>query len=325
MEYTLKNVVATLAMIETPSAAITVSPSEETDVKDVKEGLLESGPTITLVHQKPITSSIRGTIRHLVNEAGRFSRWRGFQYFLLYNVSFLFVGNLLEQVFMPRFPGSTLVASAITSALLVNLHAAWTHAVIAMPVKKSLKERIVSRSHWKPLAVAAATEAAVAYLAIYVMVGLGFLLGIQISIDNNGDRNTPVQWVSLVLRCLAVMAIAVSWVLFVILPASVTLIRVEASVLPEDEDTIVPFDRTFGGKVVSQMLGGTGVVGFLDAWKSFTWEARRRLLKLYVKYFVITVALYFIFIHVLLFEAWAIMGPALGKYASEMRHQGFPQ
>ena len=64
-------------MIETPSAAITVSAAHtEEGSKSDKEALLETGPTITLVHQKPITSSIRGTFRHLVSLAGGWSRVR---------------------------------------------------------------------------------------------------------------------------------------------------------------------------------------------------------------------------------------------------------
>ena len=77
MQYTLTNVLPMLAMVETPAAAITVSHHDEPASKDEKEGLLETGTTVTLVHQKPITSSIRGTIRHLVAEGGKF-RLRGY-------------------------------------------------------------------------------------------------------------------------------------------------------------------------------------------------------------------------------------------------------
>ncbi|RJE16779.1 hypothetical protein PHISCL_10884, partial [Aspergillus sclerotialis] len=44
--------------------------------------------------------------------------------------------------------------------------------------------------------------------------------------------------------------------LFVLLqiPATVTLVRVAASMLPEEDETIVPFDRTFGGKTTPAII-----------------------------------------------------------------------
>jgi hypothetical protein len=107
--------------------------------------------------------------------------------------------------------------------------------------------------------------------------------------------------------------------LFLCLPAMVTLVRIEASILPEDEDTIVPFDRTFGGKVVSQMHGGSGKIGFLDAWRSFNWEARRRLIKLFVKTAFILVGLMFVVVHVLVAEVFVVMGPQMGKLLAQLQ------
>ena len=36
------------------------------------------------------------------------------------------------------------------------------------------------------------------------------------------------------------------------IPATVTMVRVAASMLPEEDETIVSFDRTFGGKVTAR-------------------------------------------------------------------------
>ncbi|KAF2659922.1 hypothetical protein K491DRAFT_688781 [Lophiostoma macrostomum CBS 122681] len=325
VEYTLKDVIATLAMVETPSAAITVSPSIEDGSVDKKEGLLESGPTITLVRTKPITSSIRGTIRHLVSEAGRFSRWRGIKALFLYQISTSLVVNILNPIIPYAIPGRFVVLSAATGALLANLHATWTHKVISMPSDKSFWQRVVPRSQWKKLALPAAVESSAKYVSMYIAQGFIVLLGLG-SIDK--DDMTAYKtgdWVSLALRGLSVLAILLSCVLFIVLPAVVTLIRVEASILPEDQDTIVPFDRTFGGKVVPQILGGTGCVGFLDAWRSFNWEARRRLIKLYAKIAAIIFAISLVAVHVLAFEVWAVMGSALGKLLADAQRNGLLQ
>jgi hypothetical protein len=140
--------------------------------------------------------------------------------------------------------------------------------------------------------------------------------------DDFADYNGG-QWASFIIRCVAMLAISVACTLFLCMPAVVTQIRVEASLLPEDQDVIVPFDRTFGGKVVPKVLGGTGCVSFMDAWRSFNWEARRRLIKLYIKGFMCIAALAFVLVHVLAFEVFAIMGPAVGRYLADTQRQGF--
>ena len=38
--------------------------------------------------------------------------------------------------------------------------------------------------------------------------------------------------------------------------------------LPDEDEAIVPFDRSFGGKVVPAILGGSGKLSIRDAWKT---------------------------------------------------------
>ena len=320
----LKEVVTTLCMVESPVAAITVSPSTyESGDKEEKEGLLESGPTITLVNQKPITSSIRGTIKHLVANAGRFARFRGFKIHALY--AFLF--SLVAQFFtaaLPRVPGQAVLVAGLSGAALANVHASWTHKVVSMPSEQKFWQRIPAKSNWKTLALPAAIETAMPYVSIYITCGFAMLMGLNKLDDEIVAEYSGYQWTMLIFRVVALVVLAITCTLFLCLPAIVTLVRIEASILPEDQDSIVPFDRTFGGKVASKLLGGTGVVGFLDAWRSFNWEARRRLIKLYVKVFFILAGLVFVIVHVLAFEVFAIMGPALGKMLAQAKHDGFP-
>ncbi|CAE7179803.1 hypothetical protein CFE70_006172 [Pyrenophora teres f. teres 0-1] len=316
--YMLNQVVTTLCMVESPVAAITVSPSEyEPSGKDgEKEGLLETGPTITLVHQKPITSTIRGTLRHLVANAGRWARFRGFRIHALYSILASLVATFFGGA-LPEVPGMIVVSAGLTGAVLANVHAAWTHKVVGMPNTQSLWQCIPSKSHWKTLAVPAAIASVMPYISLYLTAGVGMLLGLH-KLENE-NITTCSQWMSLVGRFAATAIFAVTCTMFLCLPAMVTLVRIEASILPEDQDTIIPFDRTFGGKVVSQMMGGTGVVGFLDAWRSFNWEARRRLIKLFAKTFFVMVAILVVLGHILLFEVFAIMGPSIGAFMEWVR------
>jgi hypothetical protein len=162
------------------------------------------------------------------------------------------------------------------------------------------------------------------YISLFLSMGFVSWFDLAGAMRRNefGDYN-GAQWTFFIVRCIAVLAISMACTLFLCMPAVVTQIRVEASLLPEDQDVIVPFDRTFGGKVVPKVLGGTGCVSFMDAWRSFNWEARRRLIKLYSKGFMCIAALAFVLVHVLAFEVFAIMGPELGRYLADTERQGF--
>jgi uncharacterized membrane protein (DUF485 family) len=104
------------------------------------------------------------------------------------------------------------------------------------------------------------------------------------------------------------------FVLFIVLsfltviPANVTLTRVQASLLSDNEETIVPFDRSFGGKVIPEIVGGSGVIGLVDAWKTFDFNARVRLVKAYVKVFALQMALTMFFIGVVVAQLFIIIG-----------------
>lgn len=320
----LNHVIVSLCMVESPTAAITVTPStHEPSVKEgEKETLLETGPTIELVNQKPITSSIRATIRHLVDNGGRFARFRGYRIHILYSMLSSLVFTFFSGVF-DFVPGQAVLSAAITGALLARVHAAWTHKVVGMPTEQSFWKRIPNKSHWKTLALPAAIASAMPYISMYLTVGVIKLLGFTKEWDASKQWQ-PIscgQKAAFVASILAVVIFAITCTLFLCLPAMVTLARIEASILPEDQDAIVPFDRTFGGKVVSKMMGGTGVVGFLDAWRSFTWEARRRLIKLFVKNFFILAGLFLVIAHVLAFEVFAIIGPEIGHAMAQAKHE----
>jgi hypothetical protein len=93
-----------------------------------------------------------------------------------------------------------------------------------------------------------------------------------------------------------------------VLPADVTLTRVQASLLPDAEETIVPFDRSFGGKVIPEIVGGSGVLSMLDAWKSFDWSSRIRLVKAYAKIYALQILVSFFFGLCLAAEMFLIAG-----------------
>jgi hypothetical protein len=312
----LSDVITTLCIVESPVAAITVSPStHEPAAKEEKEHLLETGPTITLVNQKPITASIRGTVKHLVAHAGRFSRFRGYRIYAVHSLLVALCTTFLSAA-LPHVPGQTIFVAALSGAAVANVHAAWTHKVISMPSDKSFCQRLPAKGSWKVLAAPAALASAMPYISLHLACGVAMLMGLHKLDQEDLTQYTGMQIACVALRMLVVVLFGITCTLFLCLPAMATLVRIEASILPEDEDTIVPFDRTFGGKVISQMHGGSGKVGFLDAWRSFNWEARRRLIKLLVKTFFILFGLMLVVVHALVAEVFVVMGPQLGKLLS---------
>ena len=116
------------------------------------------------------------------------------------------------------------------------------------------------------------------------------------AIKENGTKEemakslTVFTWRSVV--C-GILFLATSFLL--VIPASVSLTRVQASLLPAEEEPIVPFDHTYGGRVISRDDGGNGIVGFFDAWRTFAWNSRVRLVWAYAKFGLLSVALTFVF------------------------------
>jgi len=322
LEYTLKDVVATLTMVESPSADIALTnPPEDADPLMKNGDNAEEGPAITLVRQKPITAKIRTTLHHLKSQAGWASKWRGLVPFIFYNVCHAFLTNLLDAVLPRFFPGRLFVYSSLSAVALARVHAAWTYAVISMPSNKRFWQRMPPASSWRQLALPAAVKACAGYVSLYVAMGFVYVLRLNRLNGNELSNYKGVDWFLLALRVSSLVAVVLFSALFIILPATVTLVRVEASLLPEDDETIVPFDRSFSGKVVPTILGGTGAIGFVDAWRSFNWEARRRLVKLYIKISFIMFAVTLVMLHVLVFEVWAVMGPAIKSMIAEAQRQ----
>jgi hypothetical protein len=98
-----------------------------------------------------------------------------------------------------------------------------------------------------------------------------------------------------------------------VLPAKIILVRVQASLLPDTEETIVPFDRSFNGKLGPGTARGDRGLSMLDAWKSFDFSARRRLVKAYAKMYATQMILLLLYVVCLLVELFVIIGTDFSK------------
>jgi hypothetical protein len=317
IQYTIGDLVGTLTMIETPAATVTVSRTSEFEPSQKdgdKDGLLETSlPSMSVVPIKPITSGIRSTVRHITSVGGRWARWRGIAPALCYGIFVHAVYGVLNGLLPHVIPLREMLISMLSAVIFTRVHMAWTHAMISMPSSQRWYKRLVPfKTSVKHLWVPTIVNVCAAYVVVYFIYGFGLLFAFANAAHMNqlpqGSPMPGYMWLVFVLEFIALAAITIGLSLFVILPAAVTLARIEASMLPEEQETIVPFDRSFDGKVVPSVLGGSGCIGFIDAWKTFNWEARKRLIKLYVKNFLILCALFFVLSNLISFEMWAFLG-----------------
>ena len=311
-------------MIETPTATAFKVDSddnlEEVDApvlseeqKSEKMRLIESD--LFLVKQKPITGKMRTALKHLKSQGGRLAGFRGLHVSLIYHGIHSLVVNLLA----PRNSHSLVrpLIAVITTIALCRIQMTWTHIVISAPSTKSWWRRFPSVKAGKNIIIPTAVFAIAVQAAIYVPGAL--FATVHETLRNPsayGNNPATVQKIALAEGFLVVI-IAIAIFVLIVIPADVTLKRVQASMLPEEDESIVPFDRTFAGKVKPEILGGTGAVSMLDAWKTFDRSARIRLIKLYAKIMAIQFALSLMFVFVVIGELRLILGDDLRIMVNE--------
>ncbi|CZT43424.1 uncharacterized protein RSE6_03460 [Rhynchosporium secalis] len=305
VEYTFGRVIPTLVMIESPVDTISFEPlptDKSTVTKDP-----EQPPKRAL-----ITSSIRQTARHL---GGFSSRFRGLGIFIVNALAVQWIAGMVSVVPMIKIlPG---VADIIAVVLCAQLSLTWTHIVISENSPKTWYRRLAPVKMWKKVAVPTAVFALAEQLTVYIAMYMGVLVGL---VDEDAQQMvdlTSGQKTAMSIKAVGVLALCLLLTFFIVIPANVTLTRVQASLLAETEETIVPFDQSFGGKVIPEVVGGTGTIGMFDAWKTFDWAARVRLVKTYLKFLGMQMAVSFLFTMVLVSELFIIAGRDWSKLIPE--------
>lgn len=115
-------------MIETPAAQAYVPVGTSTDsdappAYDAAPKPDDEEADVLLVQNKPITSSIRGTVQHLRAKAGYWSRFRGLSVFLVWNFVRSLITNIIGAPFM--HPVGFIAAAIIAETMLARLHLTW--------------------------------------------------------------------------------------------------------------------------------------------------------------------------------------------------------
>jgi len=304
IEYTFGRVVPTLVVVESPQAAL----YEPLDTIDPDAPVAKTTDSeVLLVKQKPITSSFRSTIKHLHSKGGFRARFRGLALFVIYSFLISLISKTISVI--PFVP--VRVAPVFAALLLANWSLTWTHIVISDPSPKTWFRRLAAAGgakSWKKVAGPTAILAIAEQLSIALPEVLARIYGLdrishQDAVNLSGSEKQAVA-----LKTMSILILGLVLGFFLVIPTSVILTRVQASLLADDQESIVPFDRSFGGKVIPEIVGGSGVVGLRDAWNTFDRNARVRLIKTYVKVFAMQTALMLCFIGVIVAQIFIVIG-----------------
>lgn len=300
----------TLAAVEDSTPPIYVRIDNDDPNKPVDAPEPETG------RSKPVTSSLRSTIAHLRTQAGPWSRFRGFSLFLVYGFATGVLSGLFSGIPMNYFVVQFIVSIAV-GVILSPIQLAWVQQIITEPSPKRFYQRIPSYKTWSRIAPVAAFE--------HAAVGAAFFLPMAVAQGAGGweTLNSSPDMPPAKAACHA-MAVVVGPSILSFVVSMVTraiFVRVAASMLPEEEEAIVPFDRSFGGKVAPAILGGSGRLSIVDAWKTFDRAARMRYFKVIAKVFVIEAVLVVGFAVAFVGEIYMIGGDAIHKMMEGMVDQ----
>ncbi|PYH46982.1 uncharacterized protein BP01DRAFT_292949 [Aspergillus saccharolyticus JOP 1030-1] len=282
VDYTYGMLVPTLAVVEDTNPDVYVRIDTDFDPNKPVDA---NEPEIEAARTQPITNKLCTTIRHLRARAGPWSRFRGLGMLLTYGFAlntFYFLVPFSATAFIPQF-----IVGVIGAALLANLRLAWVHIVISEPSPKRFYQRIGGFKVWQRIAPVAALEQAVISGAMYIpLVVVKAIYGLDgLMAPADGDA-FPTKTI---LAICGILAVAGSLSLAASIPARAIFLRVAASMLPEEDEAIVPFDRSYGGKVQPAILGGIGRLSISDAWKTLDRPALTRFVKAIFKALAIEV------------------------------------
>ncbi|KAI0153128.1 hypothetical protein GGR57DRAFT_503266 [Xylariaceae sp. FL1272] len=287
ISYTIDQIVSTLAMIESPATTAVVHTSTpEPAYSDDPDAPLEKtahGTTtdveVTALSQKPIITSLRQSLAHLHRIGGFFGQWRGLPLAVLYQILHACTTKFWSTTLGFGLVGESFIY-VLVSVGLARLHMAWTHKVITHPSTKAWYRRLPTFHDSKPIFRPALVHAA-AEQAMFLPAAMALNLGVTSS--SNADVSASYDTLFFAPRIGAVLFTYFVVGFHVLLPASITLARIEASCLPDSETTIVAFDKAalLGDANVATRAGRFSL--FAQTWKAVDRAAKWKVIKVYVK------------------------------------------
>lgn len=250
---------------------------------------------------RTVTSSLRSINRLLTSYGGVRSNARGFMCAFTQSV----LTGIVASIFSwgPVKPFAELLASLV----MVQFATAWVHIVISQPSPRRFWRRLppfkrAFDATWKAIVIYWAATQVHKWVPYLLAVLIGFDAPTMDNLKSGGANDALRDGdISYLIKATVYILLSTMLYVVVIIPARVVVVRIQASLLPEDEDPIIPFDRSFDGKVEPAVVGGLGYATISDAWSTFSKAAWRRVVILYVKIVGI-----FAFVSLL---SWAILLP----------------
>jgi hypothetical protein len=296
LSYSLGSIYPTLAMVEDPNPPA----YEPVNLHEDAASLAEDDPAVPAGqhNSKPVTSSLRATRRLLFSISGLRSHLHGIICAFFIAVSKSTLALIISRVpFVPFFVGTLLA-----SLTLASLSAVWVHIVITPPTSRSFwSRRPPLRKAFEATCFPIFFQWIAVTAASYIPMLLAAAFDLHI-FKGVPSYDSSTGWKSVVIT---VVELIIQFTLVV--PTQVALVRVQASLLPPDEDTIIPFDRSFQGKVEPAVVDGKGFVTVRDALATFPRASWIRLYILYVKVFAITILSYMLMAAIVIPELFLLI------------------
>jgi hypothetical protein len=283
--YTLSTVYPTLAAVEDP-----LPDYEALPMNDDGTPKTDTDPVRTAQPGKPITASLRATNSLIRSRGGWLANFRGLGYAVL--IQMLTVLTTLFFALPPFIP--IRIAHLLALLAFIPLSTTWTHLVITPPSAKSFYRRIPTV---KKLYVAAWFPTFLFWAAVHAAVIFPELLSRVIGLCVR-DLNKPDQVCeqpkdgAYLAKVICVAGVSLALQALLAIPAHAALARVQASLLPADEDPIVPFDRSFAGRVEPEVVTGKGFATFGAAIKTIPRASWLRIYLLRIKVFFVSMGVY---------------------------------
>lgn len=301
--YTLVTVYPVFAIVEdeNPPAYEPVSLHEEQNGNEAARAARPTGG-----NAETVTSSLRAVTRLLYAVGGFKGFFRGIVFFAIQFI----MAVVLASIFISALgPAMHPIATLLTCLTLVQFSAAWVHIVMTYSSPVSHFSRLPSfkrafDASWQALTL---NWAAVEILS-WVPLALSKALNLTIPDIKLGDE-TDITDVSAndIWKVVVIAVCFIAVFVLLVIPSSVILIRVQASLLPVEDEPIVPFDRSFEGRIEPQVVGGRGYATIADAWATYSKAGWRRLCILYIKIGLVSIATYMVVSAVILAEVLLIV------------------
>ncbi|OAA81540.1 hypothetical protein LEL_01085 [Akanthomyces lecanii RCEF 1005] len=313
-EYTVSTIYPIFSMIEdeNPPAYAPLSAADDEEQAAGRSARPTGGAPQT------VTSSLRAVTRLLHAVAGVRGFFRGIVFYAIQYLMTLVLIELFTQALGLAF---TPLATLLAALTLVQFSAAWVHIVMTHPVpgvshfRRLPPFKRAFDATWRPILL---NWVALEFVR-WVPAALFALLGVNIPELKDGGRTDVSDVTGADMAKVVVIAVVSAFVgIALVIPTHVILVRVQASLLPVEDDAIIPFDRSFQGKVEPAVAGGRGYATIREAWSTFSRAGWRRLITLYIKAFLVTMGVYALIVAVAIPEFLLMVQKTSGDGGDEL-------